>query len=128
MEIKGPGCLRVERRASLLWAEGPTRPQAIAYGKPGLGEEAKWQLIRSLNKSRGMCGKQATHPQSLLIPCFHPPHPERQPCPRCWALELNTWHHSMVSGTREEFISWTKQPKSFCTFVHEHGTVGADIF
>lgn len=25
----------------------------------------------------------------------------------------------MVSGTEEEFISWTKQPKSFCTFVGE---------
>lgn len=39
-----------------------------------------------------------------------------------------TWHHSMVSGTREEFISWTKQPKSFRTFVRERSVVGADIF
>lgn len=75
-----------------------------------------------------MCGQQGSRPQGLLIPCFHPPCLEQEPCPWCWAPELNTWHHAMVSGTEEEFISWTKQPKSFCTFVGGHGTVGADIF
>ena len=128
MDRKEPGCLRAERGVYLLWVLGPIGPEATACEKPNLGEEAKRQVLRALTKSRGRCRKQGSHPQSLLIPCFHPPHPEWQPCPRCGALELNTWHHSMVSGTREEFISWTKQPKSFCTFVHERGAVGADIF
>lgn len=77
-----------------------------------LREQAKGQVLGSLTRARGMCGKQESHPRRLPITHFHPPCPKQQPCPRCWAPELNTWHHSMVSGTSEEFISWTKQPKS----------------
>lgn len=96
--------------------------------KEGLGEKAEWQVLGSLTTARGLCGKQVSHPPTGPIPRFHPPRAQQRPCPRRWAPELNTWHHSMVSGTGEEFISWTKQPKSFCTFVREHGVVGADIF
>lgn len=121
---KGVGHQGTERVACLPWVRRPTKPQGTADGKAGLGEQAKWQVLGSLTRDGGMCGKQDSHPQSLLILHFS----EQQPCPWCWAPELNTWHHSVVSGTGEEFISWTKQPKLFCTFVFEHGAVGADIF
>ena len=59
--------------------KGLTGPQAIADGKPGLGEQAKRQVLGSLTKARGMGGQQGSRPQSLRRPSFHPPRPEQRP-------------------------------------------------